>query len=560
MLGFSGIIGSTKSPQLSDRVIEGENYHFQYTSNSKFTQDKFLCENDTYVWGLDGYILNRSNLQNAYAKAEWSELFLNEYLKDGKGFIKGLSGEFFGFLFNKKDRSIQLFNNATGSKSFHYYIDEHYFIFSAGPKVVIQYLDIHDIATQYDELSIAQFLSYGYFINFGNLFKEISKMYPSEIIKARNGKLHKTNYRSFSNLKKFESSENQLLKDFDYQMTEAVRINFEKDRSENYKHYVTLSGGLDSRVTSMIGHQLGYTDQMNMCCSQENYDDHLTSKRIAKDHQHDYFFYPLDNPKHLMNPADQVSQNDGLVNYSGAAHIQHALKASYGSNHGLIQSGQLGDGILGGFLSQNHRIAPDYRTGLMTDLFLADFDAEFRALTADYSDEESFKLYTRGFQLNHNCFWLNEETSYYSSPFLNEDLLDFCMRIPDEYKFREFFYIKWIQQFQNKLTSYPWEYIHMKPNAMWKVKYARWINYVRYAHKKYSKAVRLKNQMTPEDYWYNSVPELASSMQNCFEKNFDKLPINFPFKEKIRTYYSQGNFNQKTIVLTLLEAVNQSKN
>ncbi len=558
MLGFSGIIGSSTAPQLSDKVIRGDLYHFQYSTNSKFSGDKFFCENEDFVWGLDGYILNRIAIQIGYANMEWSELVLQQYLKRQQSFVQELSGEFFGFIFNKKDKSIQLFNNATGSKSFHYYQDKEVFVFSAGPMVVKKHLDLLHITTSFDEVSIAQFLSYGYFINFGNLFKEIKKMYPAEIVRVSGNKIQTSNYRSFSNLDKFNSSEEVLLKEFDHIMTESVRLNFEKDRSENYQHYVTLSGGLDSRVTCMIGHQLGYTDQFNMCCSQANYDDHLTSQKIAHDLKHDYFFYPLDNPKHLMNPQEQVDENDGLVNYSGAAHIQHAIKSSLRSDHGLIQSGQLGDGILGGFLSQNHRISPDYKTGLLTDLFLSEFQTEFQNLTNDYKDEESFKLYTRGFQLNHNCFWLNEETSYYSSPFLNEDFLEFSMRIPDEYKFREIFYVKWFQQYQKSLTTYPWEYIHMKPDAMWKVKYARWINYIRYAHKKYSKAVRLKNQMTPEDFWLRTVPELGQSMKKSFEANYSGLPENFPFQDKIKQYFEQGDFTQKTVVLTLLQAVANS--
>ncbi len=560
MLGFSGIIGSTVSPQLSNQIIEGEQYHFQYSSNSKFEGDKFFCENDDYVWGLDGYILNRSSIQKAFAQSDWSKLFLKEFLNREQGFIKELSGEFFGFIFNKNDRSIQLFNNAIGTKSFHYYQDKDRFIFSAGPMVIKQYLDLLNIPTTFDEVSIALFLSYGYYINFGNLFQEVDKMYPAEILTAKEGSLNKTHYRSFSNLEKFDRSEKELLTEFDHQMTEAVRLNFEKDRSENYKHYVTLSGGLDSRVTCMIGHQLGYTEQFNMCCSQANYDDHITSEKIAKDLHHDYFFYPLDNPKHLMNPKEQVDENDGLVNYSGAAHIQHAIKSSLQDEHGLIQSGQLGDGILGGFLSQNQRIAPNYKAGLLTDLFMDDFSSEFQSLAKDYADEESFKLYTRGFQLNHNCFWINEKSSYYSSPFRNEDFIEFCMRIPDKYKFREMFYVKWIQQYQKPLAAYPWEYIHMKPDAMWKVKYARWINYIRYAHKKYSKAVRLKNQMTPEDHWYKTLPELSSNMQKNFEDNFEKLPLDFPFKEKIKKYYTIGDFTQKSVVLTLLQTVGALKN
>lgn len=557
MLGFSGIIGTSTSPSISENSITGEDYCFQYKSNDKFIADKFFLENEDYIWGLDGYVLNRKNLQNNFANSEWSKLFLHEFLKNADNILSLMSGEFAGFVYTKKDKSLQLFNNSTGSKNYHFFQNEDCFIFSSGPILVHQYLKALNIPISFDELSISMFLSYGYYINYGSVFKEISKMKPGTILEIKGSKLSSSHYKSFANLKKFELGETELLKAFDQEMLEAVRVNFEKDRSEGYEHYVTLSGGMDSRVTSMIGHQLGYTEQLNICCSKSNYDDHITSQKIASDLGHKYFFYPLDKPEHLLSPEEQIRENDGLVNYSGAAHVHNTFKVSYNPKHGLIQTGQLGDGILGGFLSTTDQAKPDFRTGMMTDIFYKKYPEQFEAITDGFEDEESFKLYTRGFLLNHNSFWLMESMGYYSSPFLNEQFLEFSMRIPNKFKYREIFYLKWMQKHQANLVKYPWEYIHMKPDAMWKINYARWINYVRYFHKKYSLSARRKNQMTPEEHWLNSPTGLTEFLSKRFQELFELLPDAFPLKTEIKAYFESGNFNQKTTVISLLQSISE---
>ena len=49
-----------------------------------------------------------------------------------------------------------------------------------------------------------------------------------------------------------------------------------------------LSGGLDSRMTVWVAHDLGYTHQLNMTFCQSNYLDFKIAQQIATDLRHDF--------------------------------------------------------------------------------------------------------------------------------------------------------------------------------------------------------------------------------------------------------------------------------
>lgn len=59
----------------------------------------------------------------------------------------------------------------------------------------------------------------------------------------------------------------------------TVRLEFEKDVEYGYKHIVTLSGGLDSCITALLAHKLGYVNQLNFTFSQSDYLDEKILKK-----------------------------------------------------------------------------------------------------------------------------------------------------------------------------------------------------------------------------------------------------------------------------------------
>ena len=62
-----------------------------------------------------------------------------------------------------------------------------------------------------------------------------------------------------------------------------------------YNHICSLSGGLDSRMTAIVAHEMGYDQQLNITFSQSDYLDETIAKQIASDYGHNWMFKSLDN-------------------------------------------------------------------------------------------------------------------------------------------------------------------------------------------------------------------------------------------------------------------------
>ena len=74
----------------------------------------------------------------------------------------------------------------------------------------------------------------------------------------------------------------------------AIKKAFERDASKKKTSLVSLSGGLDSRMTSWVANEMGYTNQLNLCFAQQNSLDHTIAQKIGRDLEHKWHFMPLD--------------------------------------------------------------------------------------------------------------------------------------------------------------------------------------------------------------------------------------------------------------------------
>ena len=133
------------------------------------------------------------------------------------------------------------------------------------------------------------------------------KLCPEIISVFRDGSVEMINYYKLPKSKlEGNVDEDQIIEMLDIKFREAIRLQFEKDREYSYKHLVTLSGGLDSRMTSWVAHQMGYVDQLNLTFSQSDYLDETIAKKIAADLKHEWIFKALDNGTFLKD-IDEIS-------------------------------------------------------------------------------------------------------------------------------------------------------------------------------------------------------------------------------------------------------------
>lgn len=572
MGGFTAIVSkSSKFPvnfQFRDKHQYDENHNSLYKliidsrckiehfTNNKFPKDKFLDENEQYIIGVEGVLLNRIDLAGETGEDNTFNIILNLYLKYGENFIKSLRGEFSGFIYSKESGSWFVFTNPTGSKRIFYFHDDNYFIFASELRDISFLLREMSYPISLDTRGAYFLLTYGYMLKDITLINEVKRLSPGMKLTLINNQLSVAEYFNLNSIDKTDDKKDQIIENIDKLFKRAVRSEFEKDKEYGYKHIATLSGGLDSRMTVLIANKLGYNSQLNFTFSQSNYLDEKISKKIASDYRHDFLFQSLDNGLFLRNIDKTVFFNDGLIVYSGAAHLLHSLENINLEKYGLFHTGQIGDAVLGSFLSTPYSLKPSVSLGAYSNMLIERVETYVRTIIDDYETEELFKFYNRGFlgALNGNYFM--DIHSQCTSPFLDFDFLTYCYSIPDKYKFKQQIYLDWIAKKHPEFAAYPWEKTGVSPlksNSYWR--YFDCNFYQRMFLKFLDKLSKKMNSgMNPMDYWFNNNPELVEFIQEYYNNNIHLLAKYPELMEDSELLFNKGKVNEKLQVLTLLSA------
>ena len=167
-----------------------------------------------------------------------------------------------------------------------------------------------------------------------------------------NGHIEQMNFYSLDNTPNNKLGETEIIERMDRLFSEAITRQFDKDREYGLKHFVALSGGLDSRMTSWVAHKLGYHKQVNYTFSQSDYLDETIPKQIASDLKHEWIFKSLDNGIFLKNLEEVTKITGGNVMYHGVAHGLSFYNIINFENFGICHSGQLGDVIFGSYVNK----------------------------------------------------------------------------------------------------------------------------------------------------------------------------------------------------------------
>jgi len=372
-----------------------------------------------------------------------------------------------------------------------------------------------------------------------------------------NGKLKFEKYYTLKN-KPTEISEEDAIEEIDKRFRYAVQLAFQKDVEYGYKHIASLSGGLDSRMTVWVAHELGYTNQLNFTFSQSNYLDESIAKQIAADLKHEWLFKALDNGNFLENIDETTKISGGNVLYYGLAHGMSLYKYLNFDNVGILHSGQLGDVVISTFyssLNANKQFTLGdgaYSSKLLSAIGKLDFKEE-------YPNEEIFKMYIRGFYgANQGLLSVMNYTETYS-PFYDVDFMAFALSIPVKLRYKHYLYKKWILKKYPGAAKYIWE------KAKVPVDYPYWVNIKgkqiplnqipikilsKLFYKKYG--LHTKNNMNPLEYWYHTNKNIRIFMNDYYEINIQLLNAWPQLKKDCEKLYKQSNGTEKIQVLSLL--------
>ncbi len=522
---------------------------FRHVSFAKFHKDKIFTETGDYILGIDGVLLNLQQLYNAYARKGLSDLILYLYRKEKEVFPKHFKGVFSGFIYEKKTEKLLFFNDKTATKQVFYS--------QVGAKLLIA-PNLTSIAKARESCkaenalhirAVYAMFTFSGMIDDQTLINDVHKLGAGACILFENGKSHVAKYYDYNQIPISIHDKAKAIRLFNDAFVEAVRLEYLKDETYGYTQIATLSGGLDSRMNLLVATDLGFKPE-TFCFSQSGYADDTISRKIADDLGLKHHFVPLDGGDFLKSISEMLTINSGLHFYHGSAHYHYALKQAYKKSFGLMHTGQIGDGLLGGLITKNKA----FLSKANSRVFLPKLNLS-EAYLQSFRDEEVYKIYQRVFNLtNFGSFVVEQHQTYLVSPFYDDDVMRVALSIEPKLKINQNIYIDWILEYHPKATQYVWERTGFKPDKKWKTALSRYTNKLK---KEYYKSVgkQQKLSMNPYEFWLASNKSVADYIDRFFQDRIDLISHNGMLAKDINAVYNTDVFLNKSIVITLLETI-----
>ncbi len=530
-------------------------YSFRYFKFNKFQEDKIFTQTEKYVVGIDGVILNKKSLLKNYAVKGFVGLILLLYEKEKINFVSKLKGVFSGFIFEKESKNLFSFNDKVATKQVFYSYFKGNLVIAPTLESIVRAREEAGVTNSLHVEATYNMLTFGGMIENQTLVQDIFKLGAGEYLKFNDNKLEVNKYFDFNEVEISITDKKTAIKRLDEAFIEALKLEYEKDKEYNYKPIATLSGGLDSRMNVMLAKNMGYKP-LTYCFSQSNYADEKIAQKIAKDLNLDFKFIPLDGGNYLKNLSEMIAINSGLQLYHGSAHYNYALQQLDLSSYGLMHTGQIGDGILGGFVSEGEN--NNYLLNTISNRFLKKTKINQSKL-GSYRDEEVFKLYQRVFNLaNFGSYVVEHNQTYLVSPFLDDDVIQVAFSIHPDLKHNQNIYIDWINQLHPEVAKYKWERTGFRPDKKWKTRFSRYTNKLK---KEYFIFTNQKDKlsMNPLEYWYDTNNTIKEFYTRSFNENIGLLARNNELFTDVASMFKEGSFTEKAVVLTLLEVIKKYK-
>lgn len=585
MPGFIVHVGQNKilfSNEKRSKLIidktDSSNYQVERRVINKFMNDRLFIDNEEYLVVIEGVVLNNNELITKYNVSTWYDAVIFMYKSLGDDFFKDFRGSFSGVFYDKKQDKWLIYTNHIGDKQvFQYKIDNNNYIFASEIGFIVDICKLNNLPLSIDKNGAYFSLTHGFCIEDLTLIQEIRKITAGHYVKLQNNKIEEIQYHRFLN-KPNEMSQQEAIEGIDKYFRQAIKRAFDKDKEYGYNHIACLSGGLDSRMTVMVAHEMGYTDQLNITFSQSGYWDFSVAQQIAIDLHHEWLYKPLDG-------GDFIPKSKFLtpLTYGSGFMLGHGHSLEKMINYedlGIIHTGQIGDAILGTFFKKlNYK--KDYKVGdaaYSQELIDRLGDYKFRY---NYSNNEIFCLYTRAFTGANQGLLTFQENSESYSPFTDVDFLEYAYSIPLELRYNHKIYFDWIFEKYPQAANYVWEKIkrkiqpivNKKPKTMNVLGYEvphfldftnftgylkgfilRRLGIVKKGEKPKTIVQKIKKSMNPIDYWYDTNPKIKEFMDTFWEENKELIPYE-DLKEDMTHLFKDCVVYDKLQCLSVLSAI-----
>ena len=558
MPGFVATIGTKIKPAQAPSMeanclfhsIESSKYYIEHRSSRKFSNDKFLYENDEFIYLLDGVVFNNHQLEEKYQCDSWRECVEKMHHLNPRTFYNEFRGSFLGLVYDKKADSWLFYTDHVGDKQvFNTQLQDGGWLIGTEMSYMVDTMHLNNQPMTPNREAAYMVISLGYVIENNTLVQEIHKLVAGHYLELKEGEIKEREYHRFHN-KPVERSKEEMIEEIDKRFRNAVKLQFEKDAEYGYKHIACLSGGFDSRMTVWVAHELGYTHQLNTTFCQSNYTDFQVAQQIATDLHHEYMFKALDGGNCIYN-IDVVSKYTyGMACFFGLSHAYSMFGKINLEEYGIVHSGMIGDVVLGSYVHSGQYVPAAITDGAYSKEVIDRLkDYKFKY---EYPNSEIYMMYNRGFGFcGQGAMGYGHEITETFSPFYDVEFLEYCFSIPLKWRCTQRIYFEWVLARYPQAANYIWESIGKKITEVepykselvqrhtkiiagkerplpgdpyffdyWKKFMMRRLH-IRQNPDVIAQSTYTKHNMNPVDYWYNTNPELKSFMDEYWRKNKD---------------------------------------
>ena len=518
---------------------------------NKFPNDQILQNTDQRICFLDGYVHNKSKIQNGF-NTSWPDAFSTALSANAAGCLQMLRGGFCGYLYDRGDEKVIVYTDQVSVKAVYYYTDGEKWMISNNFVWMLQVLKANGCSVDFNVTAAEYMLTYGYMLDDSTFVRQIHRVTPGCYVEMDHGKIKISRYYSLDNTEK-KMTVNEAVERIDQAFRTAIEREFEKDREYGYQHLVDLSGGLDSRMVTWVAHEMGYTDQVNIAYSRAGYLDAKISQRIACYLGHEYIYKTLDDIMWMYDIDELTDKNNGSALYCGITGGDRFLSRISSGNFGVEHTGLLGGSVVS-TLYHNRKLTyqtPQPGYNRYSDKFSCELNEN---LVKNYSNQELFAINTRGFLGAQSSYTIRQHYFETAAPFADVDFLNTIFSVPFEYRVDYHIYLEWMRQKYPKATEFGWEKwggICPKENLVFlrKVKTTQ-----RLLKQTVRKVLGKENDesMNPMDYWYRGNQNIQTFFERYYVQTIGYIPADKKLRNDLNEMFYYGNVMEKCMALTVL--------
>lgn len=524
-----------------------------FRRDGRFVNDQLFAADSRGMALCDGVVLNLAELKEEYGVEDFMGV-LRQSWEETKGvFFKKFAGPFCGAVYDRERDVLTTYANQTGDSFVFYYNAASCYMVSNDLNMIEEVMRKNGLPRSLDEEAARYLLSFAYMVDERTLFREIKRVLPGEMVRFSPEKgCERSYYHRFDFTPRPVSFE-EAVELVDRGFRKAVRRCFEKDREYGVtEHLADLSGGLDSRMTAWVAHDMGYGPFVFLNYCQSGSKELVCASGAASVLGGQFLHKQLDDASFLFEVDRLVEMNYGLSLFCGITGGEQLLRSLSFRRFGLEHTGQIG-----GPYTQSNETIPDSLSTLKYSQVIACEPPA--AVLAEHNNFEEFAVYVRGFLGIMSSHLIRRHYVYAVSPFIDPDFLSVLASIPLEYRKGYRLYWAWLDAKYPEAIALPtthsragqgdWTRAQIR-NMKRKGAMALWKMGLRKQRPKPD-----PGHMNPIDEWYQTKPDLRAFLSRYEEETLPLLDRWPETQANARQMSASGAATDKLMALTLLAAV-----